>query len=123
MKKGFTLVEIIACLTLLGFILLITVPQVNNLLSSKEDSEYNQFLSDIYLATESYISKNKNLYPELQNVNQTICINLEDVVKANLLNSKTKNTKTQNNIMASSIKVSLNNNYKYDYIYQDGSKC
>ena len=123
MKKGFTLIEMIAGLTILSVILMISVPQVTNMLKNEENNKYEQFLTEITLATETYISKKNDEFPELKIVNGTTCINLEDIVGEHLLASSQKNTKTDESVLASSIQVTLNSDYQYDYIYQDGTKC
>ena len=123
MKKGFTLIEMIAGLTILSAIAMVTVPQVTNLIKNEENNRYEQFLAEISLATETYISKNSDNYPELKIVNGNVCVNLEDIVNAHLLNSSQKNVKTDESILSSSVLVTLNSDYQYDYIYQDGTKC
>ena len=123
MKKGFTLIEMIASLTVISAIILITVPQVKNLLKTEENNEYEQFLSSIYLATESYISKKNDEFPDLKTIGGTACINMEDIVREHFLKSTEISTKTNESILSSSITVTLNDKYQFDYVYQDGSKC
>ena len=123
MKKGFTLIEMIASLTVISAIILITVPQMKNMLKNEENNQYEQFLSSIYLATESYISKKNEEYIDLKTIGGSACINMEDIVREHFLKSSEKSTKTNESILASSIIVTLNEEYKFDYVYQDGSKC
>ncbi len=123
MKRGFTLIEMIAGLTILSAILMISVPQVTSLLKNEEENRYDNFLTEISLATETYISKKNDEFPELKTVGGTTCINLEDIVSEHLLSSSQKNTKTDESILTSSIQVTLNSEYQYDYIYRDATMC
>ena len=59
MKKGFTMIEILAVFTLTAVIILITVPFIINTLKGGDNMKYNQFIDTITLATESYITDNK----------------------------------------------------------------
>lgn len=122
-NKGFTLVELIACFIVLGLILLISIPKVNNLISNKEEKEQESFLSEIVLATESYVSKNKDTYPELKTIGQGVCINFNDIITSGLISQNIVNPQTKKNISLSSIIVTLNDEYKYDYNLQNDILC
>lgn len=54
LKKGFTLVELIGVIAVLGIILLVTIPTLTSTLRSNSDQKYENTLQDIYLATEQY---------------------------------------------------------------------
>lgn len=58
MKKGFTMIEILAVFTLTAIIILIIVPFVINTLKGGSDMKYTEFIDSITLATEAYIGNN-----------------------------------------------------------------
>ncbi|MBD9085354.1 prepilin-type N-terminal cleavage/methylation domain-containing protein, partial [bacterium] len=45
MKKGFTMIELLAVFTLTGIILLISFPQITSLLKKSNEEEYQTFLN------------------------------------------------------------------------------
>lgn|SRR5574344_1514331 len=57
MKKGFTLVEMIAVIALLAVIALIIIPNMLNIISKQKDKLYQEQINEIYNATELYLSK------------------------------------------------------------------
>lgn len=58
MKKGFTMIEILAVFTLTAIIILIIVPFIINTLKGGSDMKYNEFIDSVTLATEAYIGNN-----------------------------------------------------------------
>ena len=58
MKKGFTMIEILAVFTLTAVIILITVPFVINTLKGGNDMKYNSFVDTLSLAAEAYLNDN-----------------------------------------------------------------
>ena len=53
------MIEILAVFTLTAVIILITVPFIINTLKGGDNMKYNQFIDNITLATETYITDNK----------------------------------------------------------------
>ena len=54
MKKGFTLIELISVIILLGIVGLIAIPVINNTLRSQKQTLYESQITDIKLATERW---------------------------------------------------------------------
>ena len=123
MKRGFTLVELLATLVLLGAISMLAVTSLNNQIKRTNEATYESFASTVYLAVDTYITSDKSKYPDLNTQNQPVCINLKDVVLKNLLSSKLINPKTEILLTDSSVTVKLNDNNKYDYTYNDNQLC
>lgn len=59
MKKGFTMVELLAVFTLMGAILIISMPKITSLLKKNEESSYTSFKNTICIAAEAYVVNNK----------------------------------------------------------------
>ena len=59
MKRGFTMIELLAVFTLLGIIVLFTMPQITSMLKKGNDKSYEQFKKTVYIATESYVVEKK----------------------------------------------------------------
>ena len=58
-KKGFTLVELVAVILVLGVILLITVPLVTNLITNSQKSAYKETAMGVIRAFENEVAENK----------------------------------------------------------------
>lgn len=120
MKKGFTLVELLAVITIMGIILLITVPNVTKNLKQTNSNQYAEFVSDIFLATESYITSNSNSF-NLNDGDKTISV--EKLIKSGYFKSTTINPKTNKKVNINSyVIVSLNSDNTYKYTYVDESQ-
>ena len=59
MRRGFTMIELLAVFTLLGIIVLFTMPQITSMLKKGNDKSYEQFKKTVYIATESYVVEKK----------------------------------------------------------------
>ena len=49
MKKGFTLVELLGVFSIMGIILVLSIPAVTNMLKKTTESEYYSFEENIFL--------------------------------------------------------------------------
>lgn len=76
MKKGFTLVEMLAAITVLAIIIIISVPAVTSMLKRNDVSKYEEFKKDLFLGAETYIEANRSLYPNISNADATYNISL-----------------------------------------------
>lgn len=122
-KKGYTLIELLAVLSIMAVILLIAVPSVTKQLSGIEDNNYNQFKQNVYLAAESYINANPDEYTNLKETNGEACINVEYLVRDGWIKSSMNNPKTNEKIsISSSVKV-VNINGEYRYTYRPNADC
>ena len=54
MKKGFTLVELIGVIVILGVIAAFSVPALTKTMKNSADKEYEEFVKNITLAAENY---------------------------------------------------------------------
>jgi len=64
-KKGFTLVEVLAAVVILGVISMIGVVSVNQYLKRTKDVVYVDFEKNMISATKNYFIKNSNKIPSL----------------------------------------------------------
>lgn len=82
-KKGFTLVELLAVITLLMALLVLTFPTVLEMIQKKEQEIDQAKLDLIYSAADSYMNNNKNTYPK--KVGNIYCISVQTLTDEHLL--------------------------------------
>lgn len=84
-KNAFTLIELIAVITLLAVIVLVTVPVIINTLSNSEQKEYEDFKKLVINAAELYVERNRDLFPELDNVDGMVEIDTTTLIEEGYL--------------------------------------
>lgn len=115
MKKGFTLVELLATVTILGIIALLIVPTVANVINEfKSDAQKNQE-ETIISAAKSWASDNRLQLPE---VGETpVCVTVA-TLKKGYLDKDLKDPKTNEFVKDSScVEIKkVKKNYTYTYL-------
>ena len=97
-KKGFTLVEMLIVITLISIIALMAIPLMTNYIKKGENDKYKAFENDIFMATEAYLQKYIDNYPQLSNVGGVAYIYMDELVKEKLVKSNLVNPKTSEKI-------------------------
>ena len=112
MKKGFTLVELLAVITILGILALIMFPivlkQINDAKGEINDAT-NMLIID---AAKDYIEDNINNYRKMAGA--TYCIDLKTLIDANYLNGNLKDTNLNNINETKKIKMMYSNGFSYE---------
>ena len=94
-KKGFTLVELIALLGVIAIILLLTAPSLINQIETTRKNNYDNFVSDLCLAAESYLNHNEvEGFENLEANGSSIEINVEELIASGYIKSSLKNPNT-----------------------------
>lgn len=95
-NKGFTLVELMAVITILGIIMLIAVPAVTHFLAKSKDTYFDQTIENIETATEEYLVDYPEKVPESENEYTQIL--LKTLIDGGYIdNVKNKDTKQECN--------------------------
>ena len=120
MKKGFTLVEVLAVIVILGLLVVIISPVVNNLLGDSEDTLYQEQIDGIVKASKKYVVEHSELLPEN---GDSIAIYISDLIdngaidKDKVINPKTKEE------MNGCVVVNYNESFnQYEYNYSEDCK-
>ncbi len=82
-KKGFTLVEILAAVTILGILSIIAVVSVNNVIQKSKENYYKSAEDNLELAGQSYVQQNRSALPKA--VGQKVKIPLKILVEKNYI--------------------------------------
>ena len=90
MKKGFTLIELIMVICLLGIIAIITVPVITKLINNSKDESYKEQKKLVINAAKQYMTAEKSK----REFGISTCINVSDLQKFGYLSKNSiKNPK------------------------------
>ncbi len=124
MKKGFTLMEMIAVIGIIAIMSIIVMPLIINQLGEKKE-EISKTTHDVnYTAADLYLNNNVATYPK--QVNAVYCIKLEDIVNSGYLKKPLKDVTTGKLIDTSRyLRVDVNAYSEYDEyeILDKGESC
>ena len=126
MKKGFTLIELICVIVLLGLIAMIAIA-----INSSKEKAYNEQVALIEDTARTYMSKNSAKLPN-QTSGAKICIRVHDLQTAGLLSSEdiqnpnyeegSTEAEKKDKTFTGSVVVTWNGK-KYLYEYKQNPSC
>ena len=118
--KGFTLMELIAIVTLLGLLLIVVFPKILNI-SEKKQLEIDESKKQlVYNAVLDYMNQNMNSYP--QDLGNQYCILIDTLDRENLIPVYISDITENYNYIR--IKIGLNNNHSFTFIKAENEeKC
>lgn len=120
MKRGFTLVEIVATIVILAIIGAIALPIVDSTIKENRESLYKSQLKEIEDAAEKWAYKNMDLLP---NNGEVKTVKLEDLKKAGLLPLDIRDPR-DNKLLPNDMLITItfeNNNYVFDVNEESGT--
>lgn len=85
MKKGFTLIEILAVIVIIGVLAIITIPAVINNIERSQEVAYENLVNNIEQTTQLYIRNNKDDIDGIYTAGNIITITLQDLVDSESL--------------------------------------
>ncbi len=91
MKKGFTLVELLAVLVILSVISLIAIPAVTKSIKNAKENAYNTSITNIKLAMQSWKNEHSNMLPKR---GEKIYLTIAGLKHDSYLNQELKNPRT-----------------------------
>ena len=126
MKKGFTLVELLGVIVILGLIAMIAIPTINSALNSSREKAYNEQVNTIVNTARTYMSKNSLKLPD-QTEGNKCSIRISTLQQAGLLDSddiknpmykegSTDEKENFENFNGYVIITFTGNKYKYEYV-------
>lgn len=113
-NKGFTLVELLATVTILGILSVIAISSVSGLLEKGRTEHYKTIEKQMIQAAKSYVQINRGALPK--NQNGTTTITLETLVNSKYINQpKDHNEKNNCNLTDSSVEITKISQTNYSY--------
>lgn len=113
MKKGFTLVELLGTITILGVIMLIVSPIARNIIESSKEELYEVQVANIEDALKNWVVDNSRLLPE--NEGETITITLGQLKAGGYVEAELRNPKN-NKCFGNDMLLTVTRHQK-NYIY------
>lgn len=114
-KKGFTLVELLGVITLLGLIIGLMFPPLLIQLKKASNSIDEVTERIIIVGASDYVEENKNDFPK---INREYCIKIETLVNENKISKDLKDSEGNKINLDNYVKVTVNDN-KYNYEITD----
>ena len=81
MKRGFTLIEVLAVIVILSVIALIVFPEVNKIIKDSRQKSYNTQINNLINATKKMALKDTSLLPSKGSDEKT-CVTLTNIMDA-----------------------------------------
>lgn len=122
-KNGFTLIEILAVIIILGVISLIAMPVVTNSLKESKDDLYDVQISNIRESAKTWAADNINTLPT--EANESVIVTLKTLQEDGYIDEEIKNPKTNElfSTTGTCVKVSYTGKkYTYNVLLTD-SEC
>ena len=125
MKRGFTLVELLGVIVILGLIAMIAIPTINSALNSSRERAYNEQINTIEDTARTYMSKNSLKLPD-QTTGNNCSLSVGVLKQSGLLSSddiknpkykKGSTEEDENFEVFNGYVISTFNGKKYEYEY------
>ena len=116
-KKGFTIVEILAVITILAVLMMIALPAVTNLYNKHKINTWNNTVLLIEEATKEYVRDYRSQITGLDTEGDSVYIPLQKIVDASLVGWPLTDTRDSSKVnINTEVKVTIKDGeYVYDY--------
>jgi prepilin-type N-terminal cleavage/methylation domain-containing protein len=115
MRRGFTLIELLVTITILGIIMLITIPTVASVITTSRLRAYEETKNTIEKAAQLYRIRNSGLFPSTTGGRYSVSI--QTLKDEGLLKDQLIDSRTNDEIINGEVVVELLSNGEYEYSY------
>lgn len=124
-NKGFTLVEILAVVVILGVIALITVPVTLSIIDRSKQNMYDRQISEITEAARMYVSENSTKNVNLSTIGYSNVITLQQLSDDGYIDLPITNTLTNQDFDPDCLTVTIvkGTDTYYDYTVNINGAC
>lgn len=113
-KRGFTLVELLAVITVLGVILAIVIPKINNTLENSKEAAYNNQINSLISIAKRWGASNSDKLSDENKLQFSTLFDDGYIKQKDIINPKTDKA------LEGCIKISYDEEYsQYKYEYTD----
>lgn len=119
MKKGFTLIELIAVITFITLIILVSTPLILNQISTSRETKFEVFQSDLCLAAEAYLTHDDTNEDFDDPTDTPKQVTMAELIAGGYLKSNTINPRTNQPVNSSDyVLVTINDDGGYTCEFQ-----
>ena len=112
-KKGFSLVELLAVVVILGLLAAIGIVATNSLIDKAKKDKMDSQKNTVTLSAQTYMQNNKNLVPKI--IGESSIIKISDLRASKYLTEDIKNDKGESCMEKSYVRVYKLSNSEYTY--------
>ena len=114
MKKGFTLIEMLAVVLIISLVALVSLPTISNQLADKKKDISDTTMTLINQATDLYMENRISMYPKV--TGEKYCVSLDTLVSNGYLSSPIKDFENGKEIpLTKYVVVTVNKYQEYTY--------
>jgi len=114
-KRGFTLIELIAVLAVLGILLMMAVPNINGIFEDKKEELYNSTVSELERITGQYLVANPSLYGTIDE-NGYVDIEVSTLCTAKYISCPITDPRDNSEITGYVRITYVDNDYTYEFV-------
>lgn len=120
--NGFTMIELLGMITIIGVLLVMTVPNLTSTLKNSEDKAFENFSDNLLIAAETYVENNPELFPSLKTAGGRAVITIQDLIENDLIKNTVVDPKTDTEVPTTNVIIAKkNDDNTIDYIYSGAS--
>lgn len=112
-KKGFTMIELLGAIVILGILSVLAITSITRLLNKAKDTQDEQQKSILVTAAESYMQSNRDRLPK--SVGETVNVTAQTLKDKHYLKSDISNSKGEDCMTNTFVKVYKASKTKYEY--------
>ncbi|MDD4643910.1 MAG: prepilin-type N-terminal cleavage/methylation domain-containing protein [Bacilli bacterium] len=114
MKRGFTLVEVLAVIVIIGVLGVIIIPPVLSSIEKSKKVAYDNLIENIEQTTQLYVRNNKDNIAGITVVGNTVVITLQNLVDAESLGTPVVDPRSKKEIsLATTVSILVEPRGKY----------
>lgn len=113
MKKGFTLIELMGVIVLLGLVSIVSYVVIEKLILNSKENISEATKKIIYVAADNYIEDNMDDYPKEKGKNY--CVSIDSLINGNYLDEDTISKDLKNLSSYNDVLVTVDSSYKFSY--------
>jgi prepilin-type N-terminal cleavage/methylation domain-containing protein len=133
-KRGFTLVEMLAVVIIMGLVIIVALPQIQNLTASKRGAISDTAKQMLYDAADSYTSGDTNTYQKLYigpEERASYCITIKELIDAGKIEEEKlqdyidygKTEEEKKNFLKRIIYATTNEFNEFEYVLSEDIEC
>lgn len=113
MKKGFTLIELMGVIVLLGLVSIVSYVVIEKLILNSKENISEATKKIIYVAADNYIEDNMDDFPKEKEKNY--CVSIDSLINGNYLDEDTISKDLKNLSSYHDVLVTVDSSYKFSY--------